>query len=808
MRKFKKSTINLLWCCWLISPSPAFSQNESTELKLHYDSPASYFEESLVIGNGSMGACVYSGTQRDKISLNDITLWTGEPDKVITSPDAHKAIPEIRSLLEEEKYEAAERAMYKVQGHYSENYQPLGTLTISYPNHTGEISAYQRNLNISNAIVHVEYRHEGSLFQADYFASAPDSVIVIKLQSEAPGGIQAILSYESLLPHSTKADGNDIFTEGYAAYHSYPGYYDNDNKFRYDPERGIHFKTIVRVLAEDGAVRSFPSGQIKISGCKEALILIANATSFNGFNKDPFREGRNYQAAVTNRMENAAAKNYQALRKSHIEDYKHYFDRVKINLGKTDSHIATMSTDKQLRLYTDKQQRNPELETLYFQYGRYLLISSSRTRGVPANLQGLWNEKLLPPWSSNYTTNINLEENYWAAETANLSEMHQPLMDYLSNLSQTGNATAKAYYGVDEGWCLAHNSDIWAMTCPVGENGGDPSWACWNMGGAWLSTHIWEHFLFTQDKQFLLNNYHILKGAATFCMKWLIEKDGCLITSPGTSPENKYLMPNGYVGATSYGNTSDLAMIRECLTDTYEAASRLNTDKRFRQRIKQTLKWLFPYQIGKNGNLQEWYYDWQDQDPKHRHQSHLFGLYPGHQITLSATPELAKACARTLEIKGDETTGWSTGWRINLYARLRDGQKAYHTLRKLLKYISPDNYNGSDAKRGGGTYPNLLDAHSPFQIDGNFGGCAGVIEMLVQSTANAITLLPALPKQWESGTVEGICARGGFVVNMSWKEGKVYSLTITSKRGGETKVFFNGTSKCIKLKAQETCTIL
>lgn len=346
------------------------------------------------------------------------------------------------------------------------------------------------------------------------------------------------------------------------------------------------------------------------------------------------------------------------------------------------------------------------------------------------------------------------------------------------------------------------------MTCPVGLNVGDPSWACWTMGGAWLSTHIWERYTFTQDKEFLQQYYPVLKGAAEFCLNWLIEKDGKLITSPGTSPENKFLTPDGYAGATSYGCTSDLAMTRECLIDAAKAAEALGTDKDFQKQIKKTLPRLLPYQVGKKGNLQEWFHDWEDQEPQHRHQSHLFGLYPGHHLSVKETPELAKACARTLEIKGDNTTGWSTGWRVNLYARLQDSKNAYHIYRRLLRYVSPDEYKGKDARRGGGTYPNLLDAHSPFQIDGNFGGCAGVIEMLMQSSENSITLLPALPEEWKDGSVKGICARGGFIVDMEWKDSKVTSLYIQSRKGGKTKVCFNGKSKNITLKAGKGTKLL
>ncbi|WP_302406587.1 glycosyl hydrolase family 95 catalytic domain-containing protein [Barnesiella intestinihominis] len=791
--------------CMFFIPLVTFAGN----MKLHYDRPAEYFEEALVIGNGTMGATLYGGVKKDKISFNDITLWTGEPESENSSPDAFNVIPEIRALLDNEDYEGADKAQYKVQGHYSENYQPLGTLTIEYLDDTAGISDYHRWLDIGNATARTQYLKDGKLFTSDYFASAPDSVIVIRLKSENKEGIHALLSFDSPLPHSSQVADNEISVEGYAAYHSFPVYYKAEDKHRYDPERGIHFKTLVRVLSVDGSVKNrYSDSRIEIDGSTEVLILIANVTSFNGFDKDPVKEGRNYRSHVEKRMKCTIGKTYDALREAHIRDYKYYFDRVKLDLGDTDDDIAALPTDKQLLFYTDCKQRNPDLEELYFQFGRYLLISSSRTSGVPANLQGLWNESVLPPWSSNYTVNINLEENYWASGTANLIEMQYPLIEFIANLSKTGRKTAKDYYGVERGWCLGHNSDIWAMTCPVGLNEGDPSWACWTMGGTWLSTHIWEHYLFTLDKEFLREFYPVLKGAAEFCMDWLVEKDGKLVTSPGTSPENKYITPDGYVGATSYGNTSDLAMIRECLMDAAEASKVLGVDKSFRKRIKKTLSRLYPYQIGKDGNLQEWYYDWQDQDPYHRHQSHLFGLYPGHHLSVEETPELAAACARTLQIKGDETTGWSTGWRVNLLARLQEGEKAYHMYRRLLRYVSPDNYKGEDARRGGGTYPNLLDAHSPFQIDGNFGGCSGVIEMLMQSSTNKIVLLPALPESWADGKVQGICARGGFVVDMEWKNREVVSLIVSSLKGGRTVICFNGVSKKVVFKAGERKRLL
>ncbi len=837
-----------------VAASGAATASPQLPMMLNYDRPADFFEESLPIGNGRLGALVYGGTDDNIIYLNDITFWTGSPVDRTLDADAHKWIPKIREALFREDYRTADSLQLHIQGHNSQFFQPLATLHIK-DLALGQVSGYHRCLNLDSAVVSDRYDRSGSPVTREYFASNADGLIAIRLR----GQVNVRLALTAQVPHLVKSAAGSTTTQNGGSTTvrrtggNSGGLITMTGHATGDPQQTIHFCTLLSV-ATDGLVTAADSS-LTVSGATEAVVYVVNATSFNGFDHHPVTQGAPYQEQAADALSHAARYGYDELRQRHISDYRQLYSRLTLRLGNDNNGIAaqtaavsTLSTDQLLRQYSDGAADSLAaryLETLYFQYGRYLLISSSRTPGVPANLQGLWTPHLWSPWRGNYTMNINLEENYWPAFVANLAEMAEPLNSFVSALSQNGRFTARNYYGIDRGWCASHNSDIWAMTNPVGEKNEKPEWANWNMGGAWLVLTLWERYLFTQDRQYLEEvALPLMRGAADFCLDWLVEspfakdsKTGLpeLITAPSTSPENEYVTTEGYHGMTCYGGTADLAIIRELFSATATACRLCGVKSR---PYEQALQRLHPYTIGREGDLNEWYHDWRDYDPRHRHQSHLIGLYPGHHLLADPASPLLKACEQTLRQKGDYTTGWSTGWRINLWARLHRADMAYHIYQKLLTFVTPDNYRGPDRRHSGGTYPNLMDAHPPFQIDGNFGGTAGVCEMLVQSRDNVtavgshataankkaaavgsrataannnaarapytIELLPALPPQWADGSVSGICARGGYELAFSWRSGKITSLTVKARKSGKLLLLCNGQPLLLKLKAGQT----
>ena len=774
-----KKIIPILLLVVALTTSCDTNDKQESRMKLWYDTPADEFIEALVMGNGQMGATIYGGVSSEKISLNEITLWSGEPVNSNADTEASKeALCKIRKALANEKYYEANKLQRHLQGGFSQSYQPMATLHIDFGD-SPKATDYRRELDLKTATTKIGYSLNGTRYTRTCFISHPDKVMAIELVAKGRGAINGEISLPSLLHHtSTTADGI-LITEGYAPYNI-----THRKEVFWDEDRGIHFATLAKPVEYDGKI-TFSEDKLQLHDCKRVVLLITAATSFNGYDKDPVREGRDYMAIARQQLANAEKLTFKELRKRHIADYSSLFNRVDIEFnGEDKSHIPT---DQRLQEYTNGGE-DRDLEALYLHFSRYLTISASRTNSVPMNLQGIWNEALHPEWKSNYTTNINIEQNYWPTEVMNLSELHEPMLSFISNLAKTGTYTARNYFDCS-GWAACHNSDIWAMSNPVGEQRGKPRWANWNMGGGWMATHLWEHYLYTLDREYLAERaYPLLKGAAEFCCDFLVEdKQGYLVPSPSTSPENEFIDPStGKIVATCYGSTCDLAIIREVLTATISAADVLDIDKPLQEKWQSTVSQLYPYQISPNGYLQEWYHDFKERDPQHRHLSHLIGLFPFNQITPTTTPELAEAVKQTLHRRGDRAMGWSTGWRIGLYARLLDSEKAYSIYRLLLNVTrqTKQTYKGIE----GGTYPNMLDVGPPFQIDGNLGAPAGVVELLLQSQSGAIDLLPALPSAWKSGSFRGLRARGAFEIDLKWRNGAVESGSILSLAGERCKV--------------------
>lgn len=732
------------------------AQAPDSGFKLTFDRPAGKWVEAFPVGNGRIGAMVFGGTEDERLQINESTLWGGGPHDY-TNPDAYSHLDEVRNLIFAGKVAEAEKLSEEMMGKPKllMPYQPFCDVRLHFPGHE-RATAYHRELRLDDAIVETSYNAGGATFKREVFVSYPDQVLVVRITSSQPGQLtfsigmdspQSSVTVESIANDTLQLSGQ-IQPRQNPPY-SWTGSWD---------QPGLHFAASLKVLPEGGSVHN-ADGRLEISGANAVTVLFSNATSFKNYRDisgDALGSARAY-------VDRASEKPYDSLLKRHLNDFRGLFSRVQLHLGEDHS---TESIDQRIRKFA--QTEDPSLLALYFEFGRYLLISCSRPGGQPANLQGIWNEDLRPAWSSKMTTNINLEMNYWQGDTGDLWETQQPLWSLIRDLRGTGGETARLdYHG--KGWVLHHNTDLWRATTPV-----DGPWGLWPMGEVWLANQMWDHYEFSGDREFLQRDaYPAMKEAAEFVKSFLVEAPtgtpfaGKLVTNPSTSPENRYLL-NGKPQSLTYAATMDIELIKELFENCTHAAEILGTDKEFRSDLTKMEQRLPPLQIGKRGELQEWIEDYPETEPQHRHVSHLWSLYPGHDIRLKATPDLAAATKKSLELRGDGGTGWSTVWRVALWARLQNPEHAYNNLKILI--------NTS-------TLPNMFDLCPPFQIDGNLGGPAAISEMLIQSTRDEITILPALPRQWPTGTLKGVRVRGGAKVDIEWKDGTLSKFAIQSARG-------------------------
>ncbi|MBN2069022.1 MAG: glycoside hydrolase family 95 protein [Opitutales bacterium] len=744
---------------------PCFCDAKESSLELWYSQPAAQWTEALPIGNGSLGAMVFGGVEEECLQLNEDTLWGGGPYHPV-NPQAKAALNTIRKLIFEGRYKEADELIntQMIANPRSQMpYQTAGNLRLKFSKADDDVSEYCRSLDLNTARASVSYVKEGVNYKREVFASNPDQVMVVNLSADHPGAISFVAGLDTPMNASIETEGEDsLILRGHGG---------DANGIK----GVIDYTVRVKVIPAKGTLHA-ENGCIYVDQADSVTLLVAIATNYKRYNDvtgDP-------DAITRQRIQTADVKTYAELFERHVQDYQHLFHRVSLDLGTSES--TQIPTDVRIKEFS--KGNDPQLAALYYQFGRYLLISSSRKGSQPANLQGIWNNSVNPPWQSKYTVNINTEMNYWIAESGNLGECVEPLISLVEDLSETGAGTAREMYGA-RGWVVHHNTDLWRASAPID----GPFWGMWPTGGAWLCLHLWDRYLFSKDQDVLLRIYPTLKGACEFFLDTLQAdpKTGWLVTNPSISPENGHLMGTSVCA----GPTMDMQILRDLFTNTIEASELLGVDEDFRTALASAKAHLAPNRIGHAGQLQEWMEDWDMQAPEmnHRHVSHLYGLFPGNDISAARTPDLAAAARKSLEIRGDKATGWATAWRICLWAHLLDGNHAYQIFEFLL---SPER-----------TYPNMFDAHPPFQIDGNLGGAAGIVEMLLQSDSDNIYLLPALPNAWPEGSVEGVCARGSFEVNICWKDGKMTSADITALQEGTVDIHYGGTSRTVTFKKGE-----